>query len=762
MISTVVPAAPAAAVPAVAAVAAEATTPIAENIKSDSSSSSSTLSNTSTASVDQTDRVAADSSIDSGLDSNCNMETNYNNNSINVSSKVAAPSAAIAVAGAGETSDNKTKETSSNNSAATAAETIEADAETINNIKNNNLSSTTNSTSSVENNNVVIDQDVDNNTLAVSADVEQSPSSASTTESAAAMAATDEAADGAAPVDGDAAAAAGAKAAASVRQMKYEDGQWSPNNVDGKKCYNRDQLITLRNTVASQASPPIQDRFQLIAKKNNFMPNFASGGKNQSSSSSNRNQYPKRPSSQGQQQMQQGGGKGSRSGMIHVSLSLREDVKLNESTNAWKPTFLTSNATVEHTDPNNIEALCKKVRGILNKLTPEKFDPLLEQLQALNINNSEKLSNVISLVFEKAIDEPNFSSAYAALCKKLSAPIQEENERKRREEGSNAGAQKQGGAAQTDFKKELLNKCQKEFDNHVADENSMRQKLTPLETEISETTDPNRKLELRAQLEEEERKLRRRSVGTVRFIGELYQQGMLVTNIMDWCINALLRIRTEEKLECLCKLLTTVGKKMEQKTPDEAWNAKQCRDLTEQFKAMEKIASDKKSPKISSRVRFMLLDVIELRRNKWVPRRNEANPKTMDQIQKDVEAEQHSNKMMMMLSNSSGGGGGMGNNNMRKDNRERNDRGGQSRKFTAKVPPKFFLIPSVSLTGGSMSGNYNMNNNNNKGSMRGGGGYQENDGWIQQGSNKGRNNNTNPTFDPSKFKGKAVSVRLSI
>lgn len=56
-----------------------------------------------------------------------------------------------------------------------------------------------------------------------------------------------------------------------------------------------------------------------------------------------------------------------------------------------------------------------------------------------------------------------------------------------------------------------------------------------------------------------------------------------------------------------------------------------------------------------------------------------------------------------------------------------------------------------------MSGNYNMNNSNNKGSMRGG--FQDTDGWIQQGSNKGRNNNTNPSFDPSKFKAKAVSGR---
>lgn len=634
------------------------------------------------------------------------METNNNNNnSINVTSKVTAQP--VVVAATAETSD-QTKETSScsNDSATSLEETIVADAETINNIKNNNLNSTTNTISSIENNNVVIDQDEDNNTLATVvaavaavAVVEQTPSSA-TTESvidelgiACDSNATDAAIETVAVEDVTADAADATPTTKSQTLLNYEEGQWSPINADGKKCYNRDQLFVLRDAPASLSSPQIQDRFQLIAKKN-FLPNFAANNKNQSSSSSNQNRYSKRPSSQGQQQMQQsGGGKGSRTGMIHVSLSLREDVKLNESANAWKPTFLNPGCAVQEGDPNNIEVLCKKVRGILNKLTPERFDPLLEQLQALNINNSEKLSNVISLVFEKAIDEPNFSSAYAALCKKLSKPIQEENERKRREEGNNAGSQKPGGASQADFKKELLNKCQKEFDNHVANENSMRMKLTPLENEINETTDQNRKMELRAQLEEEERKLRRRSVGTVRFIGELYQQGMLITNIMEWCITALINIRTEEKLECLCKLLTTVGKKMELKTPDEQWNSKHYRDLTPHFKEMQAIASDKKSTKISSRVRFMLLDVIELRRNKWIPRRNEANPKTMDQIQKDVEAEQYNSKMMMMISNSSGGGGGSGgsggggNNNMRKDNRDRRDnRDGGMRNDSRKLP----------------------------------------------------------------------------
>lgn len=70
-----------------------------------------------------------------------------------------------------------------------------------------------------------------------------------------------------------------------------------------------------------------------------------------------------------------------------------------------------------------------------------------------------------------------------------------------------------------------------------------------------------------ALLVEAETKLRRRAVGTVRFIGELYKIDMLTGKIMRSCMNLLLDVDviSEETLECLCKLLTTVGEKMELK-----------------------------------------------------------------------------------------------------------------------------------------------------------------------------------------------------
>jgi translation initiation factor 4G len=54
-----------------------------------------------------------------------------------------------------------------------------------------------------------------------------------------------------------------------------------------------------------------------------------------------------------------------------------------------------------------------------------------------------------------------------------------------------------------------------------------------------------------------------------------------------------------------------------------------------------------KRGEISSRVRFMLRDVIDLRQGKWVPRRNDSNPKTMEQIQKEAEKETLDQQIML-------------------------------------------------------------------------------------------------------------------
>lgn len=56
---------------------------------------------------------------------------------------------------------------------------------------------------------------------------------------------------------------------------------------------------------------------------------------------------------------------------------------------------------------------------------------------------------------------------------------------------------------------------------------------------------------------------RRRSLGNIRFIGELFKLKMLTEVIMHDCIVKLLKNHDDESLECLCRLLSTIGKDLD-------------------------------------------------------------------------------------------------------------------------------------------------------------------------------------------------------
>lgn len=98
-------------------------------------------------------------------------------------------------------------------------------------------------------------------------------------------------------------------------------------------------------------------------------------------------------------------------------------MQLNKAENAWRPSARKSFRSLckqqaVNDDPEQIKTqqLFKHLRGILNKLTPEKFQELIKQVQELTIDTQERLKGAIDLIFEKAILEPNFSVVYANMC----------------------------------------------------------------------------------------------------------------------------------------------------------------------------------------------------------------------------------------------------------------------------------------------------------------------------------------------------------
>ncbi|XP_034486497.1 eukaryotic translation initiation factor 4 gamma 3 isoform X2 [Drosophila innubila] len=547
---------------------------------------------------------------------------------------------------------------------------------------------------------------------------------------------------------------AGAGAASLIN---YNEGQWSPSNPGGKKQYDREQLMQLREAKASRVQPEVKNvsilphpnLMPLFMRNNNNNQNkrvqsmvgtIGGGGGNRNSESSG-NFAGKQVSMSGVQ-----AGRSSMKGMIHVNLSLNQDVKLNETENAWRPRVAvvggggSAKQEIELSSGSNDKGtvhekdeLVRRVRGILNKLTPERFDTLVEEIIKLKIDTPEKMDEVIVLVFEKAIDEPNFSVSYARLCHRLISEVKARDERM--ESGTKLNLQH--------FRNALLDKTEREFTQNVSQHTAKEKKLQPIVDKIKKCQDPNEKAELAAILEEEERKIRRRSGGTVRFIGELFKISMLTGKIVYSCIDTLLNPHSEDMLECLCKLLTTVGAKFEQ-TPVNTKDPARCYSLEKSIARMQSIASktDKDGAKVSSRVRFMLQDVIDLRKNKWQSARNEA-PKTMGQIEKETKNEQLSAQYMNYsgsLSSSGANGPQSG------SGKSRDDRGGNNR----------FDSRSSSGYGGSHSqrgdsGNLRHQQGNSGGG--GGGGGISNSGGNNNNTHHSNGNNDDNTWHVQTSKG---------
>uniref|UniRef100_A0A8C9FG29 Eukaryotic translation initiation factor 4 gamma 3 n=1 Tax=Pavo cristatus TaxID=9049 RepID=A0A8C9FG29_PAVCR len=400
--------------------------------------------------------------------------------------------------------------------------------------------------------------------------------------------------------------------------LQYKPEQWKPLDPDGKKQYDREFLLDFQFMPACiqkpEGLPPISDVVldkvnqpklplrtldpRILPRGPDFTPAFADFGRQPSGGRNLLNVGPRR-SQPGQR----------REPRKIITVCVKEDVHLKKAENAWKPSLKRENQTE---DPENVKTqeLFRKVRSILNKLTPQMFNQLMKQVTDLTVDTEERLKGVIDLVFEKAIDEPSFSVAYANMCRclvTLKVPM----------------ADKPGSTV--NFRKLLLNRCQKEFEKDKADDDVFEKKQKELEA----ATTPEEKTRLHDELEEAKDKARRRSIGNIKFIGELFKLKMLTEAIMHDCVVKLLKNHDEESLECLCRLLTTIGKDLDFE------KAKPRMD--QYFNQMEKIVKERKT---SSRIRFMLQDVIDLRLCNWVSRRADQGPKTIEQIHKEAKIEE--------------------------------------------------------------------------------------------------------------------------
>ncbi|KAF9007163.1 armadillo-type protein [Cyathus striatus] len=265
------------------------------------------------------------------------------------------------------------------------------------------------------------------------------------------------------------------------------------------------------------------------------------------------------------------------------------------------------------------EMVDRKVRTLLNRLTMQNFDFISDQLIAwANKSEGEKdgrtLIQVIRLTFEMAVLNEATSEMFARLCRKMmekiSSKVQDEGIR------NNEGKPIAGGQL---FRKYLLNRCQEDFErgwklnmkigSSSVTANALEDDTVKVINEASRTIG-----EGCAALPPDEdvayKRARRRGLGLIRFIGELFKLQMLTERIMHECVKKLLgnvENPEEEEIESLCKLLTTVGRILD--TP----KAKAHMDVY--FSRMEELS---RSNQLRPHIKITLRDVIELRERKWI------------------------------------------------------------------------------------------------------------------------------------------------
>jgi translation initiation factor 4G len=309
----------------------------------------------------------------------------------------------------------------------------------------------------------------------------------------------------------------------------------------------------------------------------------------------------------------------------------------------------------------------KKARGILNKITPDNFQRLSKDLVTLsvdvgyayannaNINFNEEYcqtySTLLQLIFDKAIDEDRYTTLYALLVQQLL-------------KNDDTFESKSGAHFSIESKKKrdlFLNKLQTDlFKNRY---NRYVKTCTGEGVSLRAAALMDHSPQATA---EREVKAKRCLLGSMNFIGALFEynecNGMSST-IIHACVTELLKGASESDIankinkqkygqatsdilekswildiECAADLLVKTGAKLEGE------HAKATMKVDVYIGKLDKMKTNENLP---SRVRFLIHDILDLRKTKWVTETNQANErinrikggnqlKSVDEVRKEA------------------------------------------------------------------------------------------------------------------------------
>ncbi|KAH9582341.1 MIF4G-like [Trypanosoma melophagium] len=235
-----------------------------------------------------------------------------------------------------------------------------------------------------------------------------------------------------------------------------------------------------------------------------------------------------------------------------------------------------------------VEWVQRLVQGSLNKLSAANFDMMVGKLQTnIIFSTEETLNKTVELIFKKALEEPECSKWYAGVCYKLAEF----------EVSLTVAAQPVEGKKFSKLRNAVVGIAQEEF---------LSRRKMPSSDRLSE---------------EEKEQLRssfmRRKRANMKFIGELFMHKVLSHHTMMNIVQTIMQGEendgdpASEDIEFLTELFLTIGESLDA-IPDVRPK------LDGYFKKLEFL---KDQEKYTARIRFKILDLIELRRDlNWEPR----------------------------------------------------------------------------------------------------------------------------------------------
>jgi translation initiation factor 4G len=262
----------------------------------------------------------------------------------------------------------------------------------------------------------------------------------------------------------------------------------------------------------------------------------------------------------------------------------------------------------------------RKTLNLLNKISPENCIVIYKQILLFildDVKNENDIYIIVKTIFEKACQESTFSLLYAKLCDYIQNNTKNrfiiiENTTKSIKDNIELNNKTD---MKTFFKKAIINLCQHSFHERNESKNTE-------ETEIRD---------------------RKKMFGNIKFIGDLFKSKLIHESIIYYIFGNLLQnkddndnilneLKRNNGLEGCCRLLRTVGKQID--------TLKSQRWIDQYFNYLKHY-----SKKCSeSRIRFMILDIIELRENRWELSQETDSLKTKAEVQKEFKKEKKNKK----------------------------------------------------------------------------------------------------------------------